>query len=168
MRLQGGTVWSWLRGIVIFRVPVRRYAMAVAIPLAFVLVQLAAAAATGTADAFGDLPVALLGVVAVFVLVALAAQAVLAIVTVGVAVARPSDTADSWADPSTTPPCSSRADPRPLSTVGDGLAQSGGQGRGCSTDFSISIRSVGGLVGRSMEAATSGLHLCFFNTSQKG
>ena len=71
VRLGGGKVWSWLRSIVVFRVPVSRYAAAVGIPLALVAVQLAAAAATGTAIVFGDLPVALLGFAAVFVLVAL-------------------------------------------------------------------------------------------------
>lgn len=71
VRVGGGKVWSWLRSIVGFRMPASRYAAAVGIPLAFVVIQLAAAAATGTPVAFGDLPMALLGFVAVFVLVAL-------------------------------------------------------------------------------------------------
>ena len=71
VRLGGGSVWSWLGTIVVFRVPASRYAAAVGIPLAFVVVQLATAAATGTPVAFADLPVALLGFVAVLVLVAL-------------------------------------------------------------------------------------------------
>lgn len=71
VRVGGRTVWSWLRSIVVFRVPTSCYMAAVGLPLAFVAVQVAAAAATGTPVAFGDLPAGLLGFVAVFVMVAL-------------------------------------------------------------------------------------------------
>ena len=71
VRLRGGTVRSWLRRIVVFRVPASSYVAAVGIPLVFVVVQLATASATGTVVVFGDLPMALLGFVAVFILVAL-------------------------------------------------------------------------------------------------
>ena len=71
VRVRGTGVWSWLRGIVVFRVPASRYVAAVGIPVAFVAVQLAAAAATGTAVAWGDLPSALLGFAAVLVPLAL-------------------------------------------------------------------------------------------------
>ncbi len=67
----GGRVRAWLRGIVVLRVPANRYLAAVGIPLAFVTVQLAVAAATGTPVAFGDLPLGLLGFAAVFVAVAI-------------------------------------------------------------------------------------------------
>ena len=71
VRVGGRTVWSWLRSIVIFRVSTSCYVAAVGLPLAFVAVQLAVAAATGTPVAYGDLPAGLLGFVAVFVMVAL-------------------------------------------------------------------------------------------------
>lgn len=71
VRVGGTGVWSWLRGIVVFRVPASCYVAAVGIPVAFVAVQLAAAAATGTAVAWGDLPAALLAFAAVLLPLAL-------------------------------------------------------------------------------------------------
>jgi uncharacterized protein len=71
VRVGGGKVWPWLRSILVFRVPASRYAAAVGIPVAFVAIQLAVAAATGTPVAFGDLLPGLLGFVAVFVPLAL-------------------------------------------------------------------------------------------------
>ena len=71
VRVAGTGVWSWLRGIVVFRVPTSRYVAALGIPVAFVAVQLAATAATGTTVAWGDLPSALLAFAAVLVPLAL-------------------------------------------------------------------------------------------------
>lgn len=71
VRIRGGRVRSWLRGIAVFRVPAGGYAAAVGLPVAFVVVQVVVAAATGIPVALGELPMAALGFVAVFVLVAL-------------------------------------------------------------------------------------------------
>ena len=71
VRLEGRSLRSWLRGIVVFRVPASRYVAAVSVPVAVVAVQVAVAAATGTPVSLGELPLGLLEFVAVFVIVAL-------------------------------------------------------------------------------------------------
>lgn len=71
VRVTNHDVWTWLRGIAVFRLPPGRYAAAVGFPVALVAVQLTVAAATGTPVSLGDLPSGLLEFVAVFVLVAL-------------------------------------------------------------------------------------------------
>ncbi len=71
VRVGGGDVWSWLRGIAVFRLPASRYVAAVGLPVVVVAVQVAVAAATGTPVALGDLPLGVLEFVAVFVIVAL-------------------------------------------------------------------------------------------------
>ena len=71
VRRGGGSVWSWLRGIAVFRLPASRYVAAVGLPVAVVAVQVAVAAATGIPVSLGDLPLGVLEFVAVFVIVAL-------------------------------------------------------------------------------------------------
>lgn len=70
VRVGGRGLWSWLREIAVFRLPVSRYLAAVGVPVLVVGVQLAVAAATGTPVALGELPLGLLEFVAVFVIVA--------------------------------------------------------------------------------------------------
>jgi uncharacterized protein len=71
VRAGGRDLWSWLRGIAVFRLPVSRYVVAVGVPVAVVAVQLAVAAATGTSVSLGELPLGVLEFVAVFVIMAL-------------------------------------------------------------------------------------------------
>ncbi len=71
VRLGGRGVWSWLREIAVFRLPVRRYAVAVGAPVAVVALQLGVAAATGTPLSLGELPVGVVEFAVVFVVVAL-------------------------------------------------------------------------------------------------
>jgi hypothetical protein len=54
VRVGGRDLWSWLRGIAVFRLPVSRYVVAVGVPVAVVAVQVAVAAATGTAVSPGS------------------------------------------------------------------------------------------------------------------
>jgi uncharacterized protein len=71
VRVEGRGLWSWLRGIAVFRLPASRYVAAIGLPVAVVAVQVAVAAATGTSVSLGDLPLGVLEFVAVFVIVAL-------------------------------------------------------------------------------------------------